>query len=111
MQEILKNKVTGKNYEKLTALANPKLHQFVADAIELCEPDRVFVISDSAEDADYIRTQAISLGEEKPLATEGHTIHFDGYYDQGRDPKATRYLLRKGANTRKNGPETTKVDE
>ncbi|MFA5423002.1 MAG: phosphoenolpyruvate carboxykinase (GTP) [Phycisphaerae bacterium] len=98
MQKILKNKVTGENYKKLAELANPKLHQFVADAIELCEPDRVFVMSDSDADAEYIRKRAVELGEEKPLAIKGHTVHFDGYYDQGRDPKATRYLLRKGVD-------------
>ncbi len=98
MQEVLKNKVTGANLEKLTALANPKLHNFVAEAIELCEPDKVFVISDSADDAAYIRKQAIELGEEKPLATEGHTFHFDGYYDQARDPANTKYLLRPGVD-------------
>jgi len=98
MQDILKNKVRGRNYDKLAALANPKLHRFVAEAIELCRPEKVFVMSDSADDAEYIRNQAIKLGEEKPLAIEGHTVHFDGYFDQGRDPEATKYLLRKGVN-------------
>ncbi|MBN1795289.1 MAG: phosphoenolpyruvate carboxykinase (GTP) [Sedimentisphaerales bacterium] len=95
---VLKEKVTGKNYDKLMALANPKLHKFVADAIGLCQPDSVFVMTDSAEDAAYIRKQAVELSEEKQLAIEGHTVHFDGYYDQGRDPGATKYLLRPGVN-------------
>ncbi len=96
MQDILKAKVTGDNYEKLAALANPKLHRFVAQAIELCRPDKVFVMSDSDEDAAYIRKLAVETGEEKPLATEGHTVHFDGYYDQARDPANTKYLVRPG---------------
>jgi phosphoenolpyruvate carboxykinase (GTP) len=98
MQDVLKSKVRGENYRKLTALANPKLHRFVAEAIELCQPERVFVMSDSAADAEYIRKQAIATGEEKPLAVEGHTVHFDGYYDQGRDPANTKYLLEPGAD-------------
>jgi phosphoenolpyruvate carboxykinase (GTP) len=98
MQDVLKAKVTGENYEKLVALANPKLHKFVAEAIELCQPQRVFVMGDSPDDADYIRRQAIALGEEKPLAMQGHTVHFDGYYDQGRDPANTKYLLRAGVD-------------
>lgn len=98
MQDILKEKVKGENYEKLSALANPKLHSFIAEAVELCQPDSVFVTSDSAEDAEYIRNQAIELGEEKPLATQGHTVHFDGYYDQARDPANTKYLLRPGVD-------------
>ncbi|MFV2016752.1 MAG: phosphoenolpyruvate carboxykinase domain-containing protein, partial [Candidatus Heimdallarchaeota archaeon] len=36
------------------------------------------------------------LGEEIPLATEGHTIHYDGYRDQARDKENTRVLLPKG---------------
>jgi phosphoenolpyruvate carboxykinase (GTP) len=98
MQDILKAKIAGENYEKLAALKNPRLHSFVAEAVELCQPDSVFVTSDSTKDAEYIRNQAIELGEEKPLATQGHTVHFDGYYDQARDPANTRYLLRPGVD-------------
>ena len=75
------------------ALENPKLHAFVADAIELCQPESVYVCTDDPKDFDYIRQQAVKLGEEKPLATKGHTVHFDGYDDQGRDPNATKYLV------------------
>jgi len=75
------------------ALDNAKLHAFVADAIELCQPESVYVCTDNVADFDYIRKQATKLGEEKPLATKGHTVHFDGYDDQGRDPNATKYLV------------------
>lgn len=98
VQNVLKSRVRGENYRKLTALANPKLQRFVAEAIELCRPERVFVMSDSAADAEYIRKQAVVLGEEKPLAMKGYTVHFDSYYDQGRDPGATKYLLRPGVD-------------
>lgn len=98
MQETLKSRVTGDNYEKLTALANPKLQKFVADAIDLANPDSVFVMSDSAEDAAYVRNHTVELGEENKLATQGHTSHFDSYYDQARDPANTKYLLDKGVD-------------
>ncbi|GAG37649.1 unnamed protein product, partial [marine sediment metagenome] len=39
-----------------------------------------------------------AIGEEKKLKMEGHTIHFDGYYDQGRDKANTKYLLSKGVD-------------
>jgi len=76
-------------------ITNPKLHRFVADAVELCEPDSVFVCTDMPEDIARVRRQAVESGEESPLETEGHTVHFDGYNDQGRDREATKYLVPK----------------
>ena len=40
-----------------------------------------------------IRNKAIKDGEEKKLAIEGHTIHFDGFFDQARDKKKTKFLV------------------
>jgi hypothetical protein len=42
-KKLLKEKLTTENYNRLIALDNPKLHEFVADAIELCRPASVFV--------------------------------------------------------------------
>jgi len=40
---------------------------------------------------------AIVAGEESAaLAIPGHTFHFDGPYDQGRDREVTRFLVPKG---------------
>ena len=98
MHDSIKAKVTGDNLKKLMALANPKLHDFVAMAIKLTNPDSVFVMSDSPEDLEYVRKRTVERGEEKPLSTPGHTYHFDSYYDQARDPANTKYLLEKGVN-------------
>jgi phosphoenolpyruvate carboxykinase (GTP) len=92
---FLKEKLSADNYAKLTAIASPKMHSFVAEAIELTEPADVVVFTDSAEDTATIRKWALSGGE-KPLAAAGHTYHFDGSNDQGRDTFSTRYLLPKG---------------
>jgi len=94
--EILKARLTHDNYIKIADLTNHKIHQFVAETIELCNPDSVFVCTDSPEDIACIRRRATELGEEKSLATKGHTYHFDGYTDQGRDKANTRFLLPKG---------------
>jgi phosphoenolpyruvate carboxykinase (GTP) len=41
--------------------------------------------------------QAVSSGEEQAILTlPGHTVHFDGEHDQGRDRQATKYLVPKG---------------
>jgi phosphoenolpyruvate carboxykinase (GTP) len=94
---ILKTKVDPENLKKLMALNNPKLHHFVAEAIELLNPAEVFVATDSAQDLEALRQMAKGNGE-CPLNTEGHTYHFDGPNDQGRDTFSTRYLLPKGMN-------------
>ena len=96
-KKLLKDKLTAENYEKLAAPDNPKMHDFVADAIELCSPSSVYVCTDSPEDVEYIRKLAVETGEETPLAISGHTYHFDGYYDQARDKANTKYLLSPGS--------------
>jgi len=93
--KILKTRLDEANYKKLTAIPNPKLHQFVAEYIELCNPDRVFISTESVEDIQYIRQEAIRSGEEAELAIDGHTVHFDGYWDQARDKENTRFLITK----------------
>ena len=99
--KILRARLGDAEYHKLMALRNPKLHQFVLDAVELCAPDSVFVCTDSAEDIRHIREQVKSVGEECTLTTDGHTVHFDGYSDQGRDRQATKYLVPEDASLRR----------
>lgn len=92
----LTKSLDAKNLDRLMALPNAKLHEFIADAIELCQPDSVWVSTDSDEDIAYTRQMASQLREENPLAIPGHTIHFDGMEDQGRDREVTKYLVPKG---------------
>jgi len=98
VQTLLEQKLTAESLEKLMALKNPKLHDFIADAIELTNPESVYVCDDSPEDNEYIRKLAIDLGEEVPLDIDGHTCHFDGYNDQARDKAQTKYLLSPGSD-------------
>lgn len=96
--EILKSRLGAENYKKLISIDNQDLHAFIARYIELCNPDKVFVCTDSPDDVQYIRNAAISAGEEQELAVKGHTVHFDGYYDQARDKKNTNFLLPSGVD-------------
>jgi len=96
--ELLKKRISPEHYDRLMRLENPKLHAFVADAIKLTEPESVYVCTDSEQDREYIRRQAIEKGEEIPLNIPGHTCHFDGYHDQARDKARTKYLLRPGSD-------------
>jgi phosphoenolpyruvate carboxykinase (GTP) len=79
--------------QKLEKLNNQHVIKLVEEAIQLCKPGKVTVITDSKKDIAYVRELALINGEEKKLKIEGHTIHFDGYYDQGRDKQHTKYLL------------------
>jgi phosphoenolpyruvate carboxykinase (GTP) len=94
--KVLEGRLGKENYKKLSAIDNPKLHRFITEYVEFCDPDEVFVCTGSPEDIRYIRAQTIKAGEERKLAVNGHTIHFDGYHDQARDRKNTKFLLPKG---------------
>jgi phosphoenolpyruvate carboxykinase (GTP) len=95
--KMLKPRMSEADYKKLSAIPNFKVHQFIAEAAELCNPKQIFICSDDPDDIAYIKHMAIASGEEcAALATPGHTFHFDGYYDQGRDREVTKFLVPKG---------------
>lgn len=106
--EQFRTKFGDQNYQKLISIDNPSLHQFIAKYVELCNPDEVFVCTDSAEDISYIREEAIRSKAEEKLAIDGHTVHFDGYYDQARDEKNTKFLIPKGVDL---GPNINTIDK
>jgi phosphoenolpyruvate carboxykinase (GTP) len=93
---LLKERLSGCDYNKLMAVKNDEVHRFIARYIELCDPMSVFVATDSDEDIEYVRCKAVEHTEESVLALRGHTVHYDGYYDQARDKKNTRFLLPEG---------------
>ena len=107
VRDTLKGRL-GDQYEKLTPIDNPQLHAFIAEYIALCNPAKVFVCTDSAEDIGSTKEAAIRNHEEANLAIEGHTIHFDGYYDQARDKATSKFLLAKGVDL---GPEINAIDQ
>jgi phosphoenolpyruvate carboxykinase (GTP) len=95
--EALQPKLSASDFKKLSAINNPNVHEFIAKESDLCQPKEIFICSDSAEDIAHVRKQAIVSGEEQAiLSLPGHTVHFDGEYDQGRDRQATKYLVPKG---------------
>ena len=96
VMSMLQEKLDPNNLEKLTAIKNAKMHAFVAEAIELTNPDSVVVFTDSKEDLDTIREKSKNGGGEHSLTMEGHTYHFDGPKDQARDKANTKYLLPEG---------------
>ncbi len=97
-ESVLRTSLSEENYQKLARIDHPEINQFIAKYIELCNPDKVFVCTDSSRDIDYVRQAALRNGEESRLAIAGHTVHFDSYYDQGRDREHTKILVPKGVD-------------
>jgi len=95
---VLAGKLDAEGLARLEAIQDPSLFAFVADAADLCRPAAIRVITDAEADRDYIRCRAVENGEEIALVAPGHTAHFDGYQDQGRDKEVTRYMVPSDAN-------------
>ncbi len=91
--DYLEKNLRPEDFNKMVELGQPDMNKFVAMAMKLCKPASVFIATDSAEDREYVRGKSLELSEEFALATKGHTYHFDGIKDQGRDKENTRYLL------------------
>jgi phosphoenolpyruvate carboxykinase (GTP) len=96
INEIDENVLSKEHYARLKDLANPKVEQILYDFVQICRPSRVTVITDSEDDIEYVRNLALRNGEESKLAMEGHTVHFDGFYDQARDKANTCVLVSPG---------------
>jgi len=92
-ETILESRLSKENLQKILQLDNPSLNELISTAILRFQPKSVFISTGSEEDFHYIRTQAIRCGEEKPFLLGGHTIHYDGYEDQGRDPLHTQFCV------------------
>jgi len=90
---LLKGKMTDESWERLTALKNEKVMEFVGEFTEHCNPKSVYICDDSAESEEYVKAAALRNGEESKLALSEQTIHYDGYGDQARDKVNTRYIV------------------
>jgi len=90
---ILNKNLDQENLAKLSLINNEEALIKIANSIAICEPDFVFIDSGSPDDIDWIREYSIAKGEEKQLAKEGHTIHFDLPQDQARLVKQTYYIV------------------
>jgi len=80
------------NRAKLRKISNQDALLRIANAIAMCTPARVFVVSASAEDVAACRRMSLEAGEESPLAMKDHTLHFDLPEDQGRMVDQTYYI-------------------
>jgi len=107
-RKTYRERLSQVQYQKLVKIDNPELHQFIVKYIEICNPESVFVCNDSPEDKQYIRDAALKNGEEAKLLLDNQTIHYDGYYDQARDKKRTKFLVPQGVDL---GPNLNTIDK
>ncbi|MHA1871272.1 MAG: phosphoenolpyruvate carboxykinase (GTP) [Promethearchaeota archaeon] len=77
----------------LKQLNNDHVIKLINEYITILKPANIYIITDSEEDQEFIRNKALEVGEETKLKMEGHTIHYDSYYDQARDKANTRILI------------------
>lgn len=95
------NLVDKTSMAKLAEINNKHAEEIIKKYVELCKPSKVIVFDDSEEDAKFIRKLAIEGKGETLLEMKGHTVHYDGYYDQGRDAANTKVLIKKGTQLSK----------
>jgi phosphoenolpyruvate carboxykinase (GTP) len=97
-QVIFSDKLDSENRGKLEKITNEEALIKIANAISMCQPDNVFINTGSAADVQWIREYSLRQGEEKKLAKDGHTIHYDLPQDQARLVKQTFYIINEGEN-------------
>ncbi len=100
--KVIRESCSKEDYKKITDLKNIYINEFIAKFIKILTPKSIYVCNDSEEDFNYIRKKALDNGEERKLSMEGHTVHFDGYYDQARDKERTKFLVPEGVYLGKN---------
>jgi phosphoenolpyruvate carboxykinase (GTP) len=94
--KVLEDRVEADQLSKLDQIKNEAVRLKIANAIVLCDPDKVFVNTASDEDRQFIRDLSLEKGEEKTLPMENHTIHFDLKDEQGRIIDRTFYISNEG---------------
>jgi phosphoenolpyruvate carboxykinase (GTP) len=97
-RKTLEQALDAANLEKLAPIKNEEALLKIANAIALCEPDDVFIDTGSEADTQWVREYSLRKGEEKKLAKDGHTIHFDLPQEQARLVNQTFYIVNEGEN-------------
>ncbi len=93
---IFKDKMDDVNLSKIKLINNHEVLEKIANAIAMCEPDTIFINTGSDEDKQRVRDLSINNGEEKKLAMDKHTIHYDLKEEQGRIVDRTYYIVNEG---------------
>lgn len=90
---VLESRLDQVSRDKLAPITNEDALIKIAAAIQMCDPDDVFINTGNPEDLAWIRQYSLEKGEEKALAKKDHTIHFDLPQDQARLVNQTFYIV------------------
>jgi phosphoenolpyruvate carboxykinase (GTP) len=93
---LFEKRLDQEHLERIRRLSHPEILIKIANAISMCNPDRVYINTGSKEDCQFIKNLALNKGEEAVLAMEGHTIHYDLKEEQGRIIDRTYYIANPG---------------
>ncbi len=96
--QLFEARLSDEHLARIRQTRHPEVILKIANAIAMCQPDRVFVNTGSEADRRFIRELALKNGEESALPMEGHTIHFDLKEEQGRIIDRTFYIKNAGEN-------------
>jgi phosphoenolpyruvate carboxykinase (GTP) len=89
---LFEDRLDSTQLDRIRAFKNPAVVKKIANAINLCDPERIFINTGSEQDLAFIRQLALNKGEEAPLPMGDHTIHFDLKEEQGRIIDRTYYI-------------------
>ncbi|MCP3899980.1 MAG: phosphoenolpyruvate carboxykinase, partial [Desulfobacteraceae bacterium] len=90
--EIFQACMDDVHYSRINGIENTKVLIKIANAINICKPDSVYVNTGSKEDREFIKTLALKNQEEGALSINDHTIHYDLAEEQGRIVDRTFYI-------------------
>ncbi|MFO7987941.1 MAG: phosphoenolpyruvate carboxykinase (GTP) [Desulfotignum sp.] len=89
---VFKERMDASQFGRISSITHPEVLKRIANAVVICNPDHIFINTGSESDRGFIRNLAIETGEERPLALDNHTIHFDLPGEQGRIVDRTFYI-------------------
>jgi phosphoenolpyruvate carboxykinase (GTP) len=98
VHDLFEKRLDAENLSKLSRIENDWALLKIANAIAMTDPDKVFINTGSAEDCAVIREVSLENGEERPLAIDGHTLHFDLPQEQARIVDRTFYIVNEGSD-------------
>ncbi|MEZ0394736.1 MAG: phosphoenolpyruvate carboxykinase (GTP) [Desulfurococcaceae archaeon] len=91
--EALEKLMDAEQREKLRKIEDEEIKCWLAEVARLLEPDRIFIVTGSPKDLEYVRRRALENREELPTKNPLHTVHFDGIWDLARDRENTKVLV------------------
>ena len=94
--KLFADRLEAEQLSRLDKIKNEAVRLKIANAIVLCDPDKVFINTGSEADRQFIKDLSLEKGEEKALPMENHTIHYDLKEEQGRIIDRTFYISNEG---------------